>query len=168
MHRFILAILFMGMLPVSAVAQIQPGSAGGAIGKTDKSISGEDNAAELHPSTHARARSPRPVERGASGQSSAVSLAGRWRWDADCSPNGLWLGQFDIVETSRGQFSGSFAGTSWHDVGTITDGHINGASITFTRTNVPVTQHWKGQLAGGRMKGTLSGNANCSWEASRK
>ena len=43
-----------------------------------------------------------------------------------------------------------------------------GAGVTFTRTNVPVTQYWKGQLAGGRMKGTLSGNANCSWGATRK
>jgi hypothetical protein len=73
-------------------------------------------------------------------------------------------GEFDLAETSRGDINGSFAGTSWHDVGTIA-GHINGNSITFTRKNVPVTQYWKGRLATGRIKGTLSGIDDCSWEA---
>ena len=37
---------------------------------------------------------------------------------------------------------------------------ISGEPV-FTRTNVLVTQYWKGQLAWDRMKGTQSGNANC-------
>jgi|ERR1039458_174732 hypothetical protein len=53
MHRFILSIFFIGMLSVSVVAQIQPGSVGGTIGKQDKSISGGEEAdrprAALHP-----------------------------------------------------------------------------------------------------------------------
>jgi hypothetical protein len=36
-------------------------------------------------------------------------------------------GEFDLAGSSRGHISGSFAGTSLHDVGTITDGSTNAA-----------------------------------------
>jgi hypothetical protein len=164
--RFVLCFLIVGTFSVPCVAQVQPGSTGGSIGKTDKSISGGESGEPSTP-TKSRSRGQRPVDRGSSDQSSDVSVAGRWHWSADCSVKG-WQGDFDLAETSRGNISGNFAGTSWYDVGTITNGHINGSSITFTRKNALVTQFWKGHLAAGRIKGTLSGNDNCSWEATRK
>lgn len=161
----IVLILSFGMLvslAVGATAFAQAGSTGGTIGKTDKSVSGGESAAERHIPPSSRSKGQQPINRGASGQSSEVSVAGTWRWIADCN-NGHWEGQFDLVETSRGQFNGSF-----HEVGTISDGHTNGTSITFTRTWALGTQNWRGQLAAGRMNGTLSGASTCSWEAMRK
>jgi hypothetical protein len=141
----------------------QAGSIGGVIGKTDKSISGGGAASEPPAQPTSRSRARPPVDKGASGRSSVVSVAGSWHWIADCN-SGHWQGGFDLVETSRGQFNGSFSG-SW---GSIANGYVNGSSISFTRTVAVVTQYWRGQLAGGRIKGTLSGNENCSWEATKK
>ena len=158
--------LALAMFAVPCIAQVQPGSTGGSIGKTEKSISGGESG-EPDTSTKSRSKGQRPVDRGASNQSPEVSAAGRWHWIAVCT-SGRWQGEFDLAETSRGQISGSFAGTSWGDIGTITDGHINGNSIAFTRTWATGIQYWTGRLAAGRIKGTLSGNENCSWEATRK
>jgi hypothetical protein len=141
----------------------QAGSTGGVIGKQDKSVSGGEDAAAPRSSTKPLRR---PVEGGASDRSSEGSVTGRWRWISDCT-GGRWEGEFDLAETAGGQISGSFAGTSWHDVGTIT-GHINGTSLSFTRRSAITTQYWAGRLVSGRLKGTFSGNANCRWEASRR
>lgn len=163
-HRLVLILVF-GILAFFAVgvrAFAQAGSTGGTIGKTDKSVSGGESTAEPRTPTNSRSKGQRPIDRGASGQSSGVSVAGPWHWIADCN-NGHWEGQFDLVETSQGEFKGSF-----QDVGTISDGHINGTSVTFTRTWAFGIQYWRGQLAAGRIKGTLSGSSTCSWEATRK
>jgi len=45
-------------LPAVAVAQIQPGSAGGTIGKHEKSISGDEEQPKAKSRSHAR---PRPT-----------------------------------------------------------------------------------------------------------
>jgi hypothetical protein len=156
-HRFVLSALALAMLSVPCFSQVQPGSTGGSIGKIDKSISGGEDAVEPRAVTKSLRR---PVEGGASDRSSEVSVAGRWHWSADCA-SGHWKGELDLAETSKGQFSGSF------DAGTVTNGHVNGTSVTFTRTWVTFTQYWTGRLVGGRLRGTLSGNENCSWEASR-
>jgi hypothetical protein len=50
---FVLSVLFA---PVAAFAQTQPGSAGGTIGKHDKSISGEEG----QPTTTGHNSRPRP------------------------------------------------------------------------------------------------------------
>jgi len=143
----------------------QAGSTGGTLGKTGKSMSGEDSPAIPDPATKSQTKR---ADKDASDQPSGVSVTGRWRWGADCGAGGHWQGEFDLNETSRGHFNGSFAATSPHDVGTITNGTISGGNFSFTRTNPLVTQYWKGRLAAGRLKGTSSGNADCSWEATRK
>jgi hypothetical protein len=130
----------------------QAGSTGGVIGKTDKSVSGGESPA-------------RP--RGGSDKPSGASLNGRWRWSADCTV-GHWQGEFDLSQTAGGNFNGSFAATSAHDVGTISDGRISGDNISFTRTSSIATQYWKGRITAARMRGTSSGNANCSWQATRR
>jgi hypothetical protein len=158
----VLAVILFLTGAAPCVAQVQPGSTGGSIGKTDKSISGGESTAEPSVPAKSRSKGQRPVDSTTSNQSS-VSVAGAWRWSADCTGSGHWDGQFDLVETSRGQFNGSF-----EPVGTISDGHINGTSVAFTRTWVTFTQYWIGRLVGGHLKGTLSGNGTCSWEASRK
>lgn len=157
----VLAIIF---LTSGSLAFGQAGSTGGTLGKTGKSLSGEENPAEPSARTKSRTKS---IDRDTSSQPSGVSVTGRWRWSADCTV-GHWQGEFDLAEASRGRFNGSFAGTSVHDVGTISDGSVNGGSISFTRTSSIATQYWRGRLAGTRMKGTSTGNANCSWQATRK
>jgi hypothetical protein len=142
----------------------QAGSTGGVIGKTDKSLSSGEGSVE--PQKSEPRSKGRPKNRDTSDQPSGVSVTGRWRWSQDCS--GHWQGEFNLAETSRGHFNGSFAGTSWHDVGTISEGNVSGTTISFTRKNALVTQYWTGQLAAGRIKGTSTGNATCSWEATRK
>jgi hypothetical protein len=76
-HRFILAIFFTGMLSVSVVAQIQPGSVGGAIGKQDKSISGgaEENTPRAAP--HAKRQA---TSRETSSGSACSRIVGTWSW----------------------------------------------------------------------------------------
>jgi hypothetical protein len=163
--RPVLAIMMF--LAGGSLAFGQAGSTGGTIGKTDKSVSGGESAAEPRTPAKSRSKIQQPIDRNISDRSSEVSVAGRWRWIAVC-PSGRWQGEFDLAGTSQEQISGSFAGTSWHDVGTITDGHVNGSSVSFTRKSAFTTQYWKGRLAAGQIKGTLSGNENCSWEATRK
>jgi hypothetical protein len=94
-------------------------------------------------------------------------VSGRWRWIADC-PSGHWHGEFVLTPISPSQFTGGFGGTVYGDDGTITDGHVYGASISFTRHVTFFTQIWTGRLASRRIEGSLSGNESCSWEASRK
>lgn len=154
------AALALFMTAQQQVAFAQAGSTGGVIGKQDKSISGGEGAAE----PRALTKPSRPIERGASDRS---SVAGRWRWTQDCSGGGLWKGEFDLAESAGGQISGSFAGTSWHDIGTIT-GQINGNNLSFTRKNAVTTQYWKGRVGAGRISGTSTGSADCSWQAMRK
>jgi hypothetical protein len=47
-HRFVLCALVVGMFSAPCVAQVQPGSTGGSIGKQDKSISGGEETPVSH------------------------------------------------------------------------------------------------------------------------
>lgn len=42
MYRFVPCVLILALFSLPCVAQVQPGSTGGTIGKQDKSISGDD------------------------------------------------------------------------------------------------------------------------------
>jgi len=158
------AIIF---LAGGSLAFGQAGSTGGTLGKTGKSLSGEESPAEPSARTKSRAKARPPTNRDAFDQPAVASVAGRWRWVQDCTV-ARWQGEFDLTETSRGHFNGRFAETAFQDTGSITNGTHGGGNISFTRTNSVATQYWRGRFAGGRMKGTSSGNANCTWEATRK
>jgi hypothetical protein len=74
MHRFILSIFFTAMLSVSVVAQIPPGSVGGAIGKQDKSISGdEENTPRVVPH-------PKRQDASTSSGHPCSAIVGTWSW----------------------------------------------------------------------------------------
>jgi hypothetical protein len=152
----------------------QAGSTGGTIGKTDKSVSGGGDQAKRHVPKSRRLARPK-AERGREAESHsvsrapAVSVAGRWRWSADCTI-GHWRGEFILTPPSGSQFTGYFGHTNSHDVGTITGGHVNGARITFTRHWTEYTggtQIWTGHLTSGHIEGTSSGYGDCQWEASK-
>jgi WSC domain len=60
-HRFALSVFFTAMLSLPAVAQLQPGSTGGSIGKTDKSISGGEQTTTPRQGVSKRVGSPPPA-----------------------------------------------------------------------------------------------------------
>ena len=73
------------------------------------------------------------------------------------------MAEFDLVPTSPRQFTGSFGLGD-----TITDGHVSGPNIVFTRHwQGLLTQTWRGRLSPGRMAGSITGNESCRWEASK-
>jgi len=55
-HRFVWCVLVLAMFRLPAFAQVQPGSTGGSIGKTEKSISGGEEADRPRVATHSKQR----------------------------------------------------------------------------------------------------------------
>jgi hypothetical protein len=137
-HRLIWSVFIIGMLSTSGIAQTQPGSAGGTIGKTNKSLSGDEDAAPPDESLSPKSRqtTAHPSAIPATTQSrvnrqdtSKAALAGRWNWNATC-PNGSFNGEFEIRPTSASAFSGQF----FSDLpGPISNGQLDGKHVTFTR-----------------------------------
>jgi hypothetical protein len=77
MHRTASLIFAASVFWTSAiaVAQVQPGSTGGTVGKQDKSVSGGDTPQESRPST--RKQEPHPS---VAKNSSCGRIAGTWQW----------------------------------------------------------------------------------------
>jgi len=78
MYRFVLCILVLGMFLVPCVAQVQPGSTGGSIGKTDKSISGGEEANKPRVAPHLKQRNT--SEQQTSQGHACNAIVGRWSW----------------------------------------------------------------------------------------
>jgi hypothetical protein len=160
--------------PLIVLAQMQPGSTGGTIGTTDKSISGGGDVQQ-----------PRsPTKRDGDGRSekrlSETSVSGRWRWRAACGIGGQWHGDFQISQTSDGSFTGTFTSDT-SDAGLvgnpvpqqIRNGRVSGGQISFARDIAPV-QQWSGTIAQApgetrSMAGSIAalGLSVCSWTATR-
>lgn len=161
------ALAVVGLTSVAAFAQA--GSTGGTLGNTDKSISGsgrEDQEAPSRPKGEGHQSRSREKDGRAASAPPVVSVAGRWNWTADCQ-SGHYNGAFTLSEPSGGQFTGTFDGTVWYDVGSITGGEVGGGSISFTRNVAVVVQHWRGRFTPGHISGSISGNENCTWQASK-
>jgi hypothetical protein len=80
--RPVLAILAAGMLSMPALAQLQPGSTGGTIGKTGKSSSGGEE--QIEPSSRPRREAP-TRETGTTEKSTGSpcqKFVGAWGWMA--------------------------------------------------------------------------------------
>lgn len=160
---------FAAALAADGMAFAQAGSTGGTLGKTDKSAGGNREAVE--PATPPYAIHPKKSGPAAgSGPQGAVSVAGRWKWTADCQNAGHFNGVFQLTQGMSGEFNGTNLQTNIHDVGTITDGHVSNGIISFIRNAVGGTQHWTGRLGeGGRhINGSLTGNVNCTWEGRKE
>ena len=96
-----------------------------------------------------------------------MSIAGQWNWDALCSGT-RWIGKFNINDTAPGHFEGIFDETVWYDVGKISNGFFDGASVKFTRTSGTYVQVWTGHVAASRMEGSVSAsNGDCTFVATR-
>ncbi len=159
---------FAASLAADQMALAQAGSTGGTLGKTDKSAGGNREAVE--PASPPIAIHPKKGDAAAvSGPQVAVSVAGRWKWTADCQSSGHWGGGFQLTQETKGEFSGDFLHTTMADIGTITDGEVGNGAISFTR-HVVVLQRWIGKLGEGgkRINGTITGNDNCTWEGRKE
>jgi hypothetical protein len=64
-RKSLIAVAMIGMLSVPCFAQLQPGSTGGTIGKTDKSVSGGEQQSEPSSGTrhHGHSTTQRPEEK---------------------------------------------------------------------------------------------------------
>jgi hypothetical protein len=69
-------------------------------------------------------KSPTPSEQ-------FVVLTGQWRWAATCE-RGHFSGVMHLVQVGN-EFTGKFGETNFWDKGTISNGQIRGAHITFDR-----------------------------------
>jgi hypothetical protein len=152
------------LIAVSGPALAQAGSTGGTLGNTDKLISGDQEEPRREREEPRKKASPKEASHTVSAPS-IVSVAGRWNWTADCQ-SGHWSGAFTLSDPSSGQFTGTLDGTNMADIGTISGGEVSGGQISFTRTAV-IVQHWRGRLAPGHISGSISGNENCTWQASK-
>jgi len=167
-------VIIIGMVSTPGVAQMQPGSTGGTIGKVDKSISGGGDVEQ--PNSTASRRSLSKSEN----RSSETSASGRWRWHAGCGIGGQWHGVFQISQTADGSFTGTFTSDA-SDSGAaanpvpqqIQSGRVSGGQISFTRVIAPA-QQWTGTIspASGETRGMMGsiaalGLSICSWTATR-
>jgi hypothetical protein len=99
MHRMASLIFALNVLSasVAAIAQVQPGSTGGNIGRQDKSVSGGGTPEKSPPAHH-------PVATKSVAKSSSCGrIAGTWKWDRGAiviiRPNG---------SASQSDFSGAW------------------------------------------------------------
>ena len=178
-YHLIWCVFIIGMFSTSGVAQIQPGSTGGTIGKQDKSISGTEDAVPPNESLSPRSRQttarpsaiPATTSRVNRQDTSKAALAGRWNWNASC-PNGNFKGEFEIRSTSASAFSGHYLS----DVpGPISNGQLDGKQVTFTRQYTTLLgtflQSWTGSLTQSKIAGSLvdqPSGISCTWAAAKK
>jgi hypothetical protein len=146
MYRFVLCILILGLFSVPCVAQVQPGSTGGSIGKTEKSISGGEEPADSQRAVPAR-KQPRSgsqgrVEEKMSKQNDgAGSACGRIPgvWTANGWYNSIY-GRGDVVLKADGSAR-----------------HVSGIIGTWTCRRGHFVMDWKNWAHG---EGALSSEGN--------
>jgi len=142
----------------TVLAQGQPGSIGGTIGKHDKSLSGDNDST---PNINSKSKPGHA--------SSHETISGTWTWHAQCGGVvGAQSASFVLNQVSAFSFSGEFVGTNtW---GTIVSGKVNGNQLSFDRVGGPlgISEHWRARLAGSsQMEGRSVGAVNCSFTANR-
>jgi hypothetical protein len=121
------AYCLAALVATDKVAFAQAGSTGGTIGKTDKSVSGGEEATP----SYRRARPGSLVSRPSQEPGSAVaSISGKWIWSAKCADDVNWNGTFDFDQKADGTVGGSCTGTpsACHSV----SGHIVANRLTLT------------------------------------
>jgi hypothetical protein len=160
------------LVPAIAVAQVLPGSTGGAIGKQDKSISGEEPSAPPAQKSKRSARTRDEDKKisanhdGTDGQT-ATSLRGHWRIQVNCGSKqnmlergGKW--SFDIKPISGNTFAGGF-----DQSGKIVEGKIEGKAVALTTQDI-FSRQWTGTVSGSRMQGSVTGPPDgCAFTASK-
>jgi hypothetical protein len=173
MHRAVAFIFSFSLVLVSAIAiaQVQPGSTGGTIGKQNKSISGEDHPAppaqKLNRSSRTRDED-KTVSTNGTGSQTSTSLLGYWSVQVNCGPQqnvlergGKW--SFDIKAISGNTFTGGF-----DQNGKIVEGKTEGKAISLTTQDI-FSRQWTGTVSGIRMQGSVTGPPDgCTFTAAKR
>ena len=160
----LLKVCILGALLAAVAASpafAQAGSAGGTIGKQNKSISG----GEEQPARPKSVSRPRRAPAASAKASSGGGVSGRWHWQAQCQQT-FYQGEFEIGAVTDGHFTGQF----FSDVaGPISAGEIEGSRISFMRSVFGFGQPWHGTFSGSQMSGGISGALGdiCTFKASR-
>jgi hypothetical protein len=144
-----------GQRQIEATLQVAQGSAGGTLGKTDRSLSGGQQGPERRPQSERGQRSS--------------SISGSWAFTQDCQ-FGTFRGTFRLSQTDGSSFQGSFSQEAPKIAGTVFDGKIQGRRVSFKATFSAV-ETWEGTLSSpGRMEGKVTGSnaGGCTWSARRQ
>lgn len=159
-----LVVCYVFSLPFSPSVFAQAGSAGGIIGKQDKSLSG--GVETRNPAVLTAVTSRRRASHGREKAAAGLPITGRWHWHSNCG--GERQGTFEISWIDSGRFAGAIANAD-QSTSTI-NGRVDGYRISFENTQY--AEKWNGILSGGRMDGSVSGviggiSYACKWTASR-
>jgi hypothetical protein len=160
------ALLLLAL--ATAAARAEPGSAGGIVGKPNKSVSGSDeNARSSGPEQKPEADRPDRQRDRTPKADLGRSVSGSWDWEASCASGGTWQGGLTLSATSAGSLSGAFG--KGHMGGIV--GTVSGNQVSFYRAMYK--QRWSGTLSGAgaalRMSGPVSDPARsgCRFSASK-
>ena len=160
MNNVLIALTVAGAILAGQPALAQSGSTGGSIGKSEKSISGdqESNAPDARPQ--------RRMERGAG--SGSPSINGRWLVSQTCD-TGKYKIELTFQQTSPTGFTGTSVGLSTGAHSQISNGRLAGNTLTFSRDGIS-SDRWVAHLNGPRqLSGTSSGSLwHCSYTAVRQ
>ena len=158
MNNVLIALTVAGAILAGQPAFAQSGSTGGSIGKTEKSISGdqESNAPDARPQ--------RQKERGA--VSGPASINGRWLVSQNCD-TGKFKIELTFQQTSPTGFTGTSVGLTTGAQSQISNGRLAGNTLTFSRDGL---DRWVAHLNGPRQfSGTSSSSLwHCSYTAVRQ
>jgi len=83
------------LVPSASFAQ---GSTGGSLGKSGQELSGE-RPKPAAPDRESKGESARA-------KPAALSVSGRWKWDAKCDDGSLWTGEFQFDHRPDGTLRG--------------------------------------------------------------
>ena len=156
---FVGSAMLLTIVAMATTALAQGGSTGGSIGKTNKSMSGEE------PGDPPDRKPPAPAN-----QNTSASIAGSWDWEASCSSES-WQGGMILRASSSTEFTGEFSkGHSGSLVGT-----VKGNRVAFVRDwHGIVKQQCTGTLSGPpgaklRMQGPFTdpNRAGCRFSATK-
>jgi hypothetical protein len=155
------------MVCVPSLAQMQPGSSGGIIGKTNKSIGGEE-VSEPHSAqqkgSRVRAKSQLPSNSG------TAAIVGHWQWHVDCGVAGHYSGDMEFTQVSGRRLTGSFISDSGAARPGPFAGVVQGNHASFTRESIGRIWRYGIDLdSSTRIRGTVTeAGWTCSLSASKE
>jgi hypothetical protein len=140
-HRFVLCIFVVAMLASPCFAQVQPGSTGGSIGKTEKSISGGADADR--PRAAPLAKRPAANEQETSSGGSCGRIVGTWSWY-------LKLTESVFDQNGAARNSGGTSG-NWTCAGATiriawANGYVDRATVSPDGKSISVVSTWGGGI----------------------
>ena len=138
MHRFALCALAVGVFSAPCVAQVQPGSTGGSIGKTDKSISGGEEANQPRATPHPK-REAGPQQ---TSSSNSCALVGTWSWYRGLTEMTFLPG--GTMRSSVGSVGSTWTCTGKRTARSIASGNKEQYAIAQDGKSMFVTSTWGG------------------------